>query len=403
MSSEDTTDGSYDPKLPKYFSAEQVVTRIQRLLITVTFRIMLSEVLGYVGNHPNQVAYSHYEMGNEILMQNIVGQLFYCQRLHNVTNVKSNRVLAVTQMQIIEMAVNPFKNGFGTVLEVHDLEGLTKVKFKKTSSGVLTLTFTGSNVLQYVMTDPTSCVDYIKVKMQLIGMRGDLTKSVLHTKHIETANSFFEATKEIEAQFSLNPSYKLIEKIMDLLREAVEQFAEGSDDRYMSVIKHIQIFLQRADVTEVLDSGPINRVGNISMDDRSLFAAGQPAIDIEEAVESITYESSCSLVDAQRSAHGGSTIPQLDAVDQDEISKFEEELAELISSPFETTATTGCAVGVSDDLTGLSDAEVELKLMLGDITEEFTTLLNSFEKSSTDNVGGAITNGGYADVENSIT
>lgn len=363
---------------------------------------MLSEVLGYVGHHPTQVAFSHYEIGNEVLMRNVVGQLFYCQRLHNVTNVKSNRVLAVTQMQIIEMAVNPFKNGFGTVLEVHDLEGLTKVKFKKTSSGVLTLTFTGSHVLQYVMTDPTSCVDYIKVKMQLIGMRGDLTKSVLHTKHIETANSFFEATKEIEAQFSLNPSYKLIEKVMDLLREAVEQFSEGSDDRYMSVIKHIQIFLQRADVTRVLDSGPINRVGHISTDDRSFFAADQPAIDIEADVESITYESSCQSKDAQLSAFGGSTISQIDAADRDEISKFEDELAELISSPFETPAANKGPVGISDDLIDSSDAEIELKLMLGDITEEFTTLLNSFEKTSVNKVEGAIIDGELADVTHSI-
>ena len=92
---------------------------------------MLSDVLDFVGNYPNQVAYSHYETGNEILLRNINGKTFNCQRLHNVTNLKSNRVLAVTQMQIIEMAVNPFKTGFGTVLEAHNLEGLSKIKFKK--------------------------------------------------------------------------------------------------------------------------------------------------------------------------------------------------------------------------------------------------------------------------------
>lgn len=350
----------------------------------MTFKVMLSEVLGYVGNYPTQVAYSHYEMGNEIVMRNMAGKLFYCQRLHNVTNVKSNRVLAVTQTQIIEMAVNPFKNGFGTVLEVHDLEGLTKVKFKKTSSGVLTLTFTGGNVLQYVMTDPTSCVDYIKIKMQLIGMRGDLTKSVLHTKHIETANSFFEATKEIEAQFSLNPSYKLVEKIMDLLREAVEQFAEGSDDRYMSVIKHIQIFLQRADVTRVLDIGPVNRVGNISTDDRGSYVAGQPALDIELAVERAKYKASCPSVDTQLSASNSSSVPQIDAVDHDDLSKFEDELAELMLSSFEPTDGNENCASSGGDLVNSADAEVELKLMLGDITEEFTTLLNSFEKTPID-------------------
>jgi hypothetical protein len=336
---------------------------------------MLSDVLGYVGNYPNQVIYSHYETGNEILMRNISGKTFYCQRLHNVTNVKSNRVLAVTQMQIIEMAVNPFKTGFGTVLEVYNLEGLSKIKFKKTSSGVLTLTFNSNNVLQYVMTDPISCVDYIKIKMQLIGMKGDLTKSLIHSKHIETATSFFEATKEIEAQFSLKPSYKLIEKIMDLLREATEQFAEGSDDRYLSVIKHIQKFLQREDVTRILDIGPTMDPHLIAVDDVRTCEILNPSADTIVEI---------SRVDACRSTEGGSSVEPCNQVhikpaDDGDFSKYEEELAALMTPGDNTPNEEGDRNVVAKDNSSI-DAEVDLKSMLGDITEEFTTLMNSFEK-----------------------
>ena len=335
---------------------------------------MLTDVLGYVGNYPNQVIYSHYETGNEILMRNISGKTFYCQRLHNVTNVKSNRVLAVTQMQIIEMAVNPFKTGFGTVLEVYNLEGLSKIKFKKTSLGVLTLTFNSNNVLQYVMTDPISCVDYIKIKMQLIGMKGDLTKSLIHSKHIETATSFFEATKEIEAQFSLKPSYKLIEKIMDLLREATEQFAEGSDDRYLSVIKHIQKFLQREDVTRILDIGPIADPNLIAVDDIRTCEVLSPSATIVEI----------SGVDTCPSAGEGYSVEPSNQVnnkpaDDGDFSKYEEELAALMTAG-DFTPNDEIDRNIEDNDNSSIDAELNLNSMLGDITEEFTTLINSFEK-----------------------
>lgn len=337
---------------------------------------MLTDVLGYVSSYPSQIIYSHYETGNEILMRNISGKIFYCQRLHNVTNVKSNRVLAVTQMQIIEMAVNPFKTGFGTVLEVYNLEGLSKIKFKKTSSGVLTLTFNSNNVLQYVMTDPISCVDYIKIKMQLIGMKGDLTKSLIHSKHIESATSFFEATKEIEAQFSLKPSYKLIEKIMDLLREATEQFAEGSDDRYLSVIKHIQKFLQRADVTRILDLGPTVDPNMIAIHDTRSFDSPNPSTDVIDHLPEIdlkrhTEEAPSSVVVSEQ--------VHVEPMDDGNFSKYEDELAALMApddiTPIEDTAGNNASKDHSS-----SDAELDLKSMLGDITEEFTTLINSFEK-----------------------
>jgi hypothetical protein len=93
--------------------------------------------------------------------------------------------------------------------------------------GVLTLTFKSEHTIQYLFKDSKECVDFLKLQMQQLGLKGDVTKSLNDAKHVANANSFYEATKEIEQRFSLNPSYKLIEKVMDLLREAAEQFAEG--------------------------------------------------------------------------------------------------------------------------------------------------------------------------------
>jgi hypothetical protein len=56
---------------------------------------MFSEVLSYVGNGLS-ATFSHYEAGNEVFIRNINGKFFYCQRLNLVTQLKSNRILAIS-------------------------------------------------------------------------------------------------------------------------------------------------------------------------------------------------------------------------------------------------------------------------------------------------------------------
>lgn len=380
--------------------------------------VMQSEVPKSSGGQMNPVAFSHYEIGNEIYMPNVNRKIFTCQRLHNTTNVKSSRALAITDHQLIEMAVNPFKIGFGTVLEVHYLEGLLKIKFKKITAGLLTLTFRSGHILQFVMVDPIAFVDFLKGKMQLIGIKGDVTNNPTNTKHIESATSFYSATRETEAQFSLNPSYKLIEKIMDLLREAVEQFAEGGDDRYLAVIDHIQKFLQRADVTAILDLTVNHPVSSVNPNDVTGATSHENGkrIDVELSQpskslmygESLVHVELLPVVDSEEEQEGVTTnIPQVNLSQllfsesppldlqptedimqteikqeencENELTKYEEELAELMMSSCSTIVQNDCSdveAKKSDDL------EYELKSMLGDITDEFADLLNSFEKNA---------------------
>ena len=365
----------------------------------------------------HQVAFSHYEIGNQIYMPNVNGKIFKCHRLHKITNVRSSRALAITEHQLIEMAVNPSEIGFGTVLEVHHLEGLSKINFKKITAGLFTLTFSSGHILQFVMADPIAFVDYLKEKMLLRGIIGAVTNNPTNTKHIENANFFYSATRETEAQFSLNPSYKLIEKIMDLLREAVEQFAEGGDDRYLAVIDHIQKFLQRADVTAILDLTVNYPKSSVSLNDvtggaghesekRNGAKLGKPstsivygesllnveplpvaAVEEEQAVVTIDtskvtlsrYFTESLHLDFQPTEDIIQTGTKPEENCDDELTKYEEELAALMTSSCSTIVQNNCSyteAKKSDEL------ECELKSMLGDITDEFADLINSFEKNA---------------------
>ena len=379
--------------------------------------LVLSEVMIVSAGRMHQVAFSHYEIGNQIYMPNVNGKIFKCHRLHKITNVRSSRALAITEHQLIEMAVNPSEIGFGTVLEVHHLEGLSKINFKKITAGLFTLTFSSGHILQFVMADPIAFVDYLKEKMLLRGIIGAVTNNPTNTKHIENANFFYSATRETEAQFSLNPSYKLIEKIMDLLREAVEQFAEGGDDRYLAVIDHIQKFLQRADVTAILDLTVNYPKSSVSLNDvtggaghesekRNGAKLGKPstsivygesllnveplpvaAVEEEQAVVTIDtskvtlsrYFTESLHLDFQPTEDIIQTGTKPEENCDDELTKYEEELAALMTSSCSTIVQNNCSyteAKKSDEL------ECELKSMLGDITDEFADLINSFEKNA---------------------
>lgn len=169
---------------------------------------------------------------------------------------------------------------------------------------------------------------------------------------------------------------------MDLLREAVEQFAEGSDDQYLTVIKHIQNFLQREDVTFILDSQckPKDESPPIIISDDDLCI--QPMENIEKTLElsPLKIEDN-QLVDSK--VHSSENIVSKSSTKNDEkyASIIEKEFAALMSdnltlkerSLSEEDITEECFSFKSDGI------ESELKSMLGDMTEEFDVLVNSFE------------------------
>lgn len=144
---------------------------------------------------------THYEVGNECLIKNIADESFQCKRLNTSTGVKSNRVVAINGTQIIELAISPFKIGFGIVFEVHSLEGLCKIKYNRTSVGLVTLTFNSQHVVQYLVAESSKFIEILRARMQQLGLKGDVMKNSIDAKHIATATSFFEATKEIEVRF----------------------------------------------------------------------------------------------------------------------------------------------------------------------------------------------------------
>ena len=161
---------------------------------------------------------------------------------------------------------------------------------------------------------------------------------------------------------------------MDLLREAAEQFAEGSDDRYLSVIEHIQKFLQRADVTLILDAAL-----NAKPDPDVVIINGVGSDDVEGGHENEPVVVNSTLASASPIPESPSN--RLDRSIDADLAKYDDDLAALMMSPYGNNLRD--EEFDEDDVHSVKSghAELELESMLGDITEEFSILMESFEKS----------------------
>jgi len=162
------------------------------------------------------------------------------------------RLLVVTPSQIAE--VTPLdKLGFGLVDDVFALEDLVKLRFKRGEDGVLSMTFKDERVVNFLMANASQAVEKIKLHMQKLGVEGTHTQNSGSLKQVASAEAFLTAAQQMMDEFDRNPSHKMISNLMELFKEAAERFGQASDDRYLSVIALIQGFLQREDVVAVLE------------------------------------------------------------------------------------------------------------------------------------------------------
>ncbi len=141
-----------------------------------------------------------------------------------------------------------------TVVKVWDIKLLEKLKFKRANPGLLSLFFKDEE-LNILIPDILEAVEYIKLQMKNeYGIEG-LHKS----KQQVTAESFMERTQTLLKEFDEDPKFDLVKRIMALFREATERFSllktNESEEQanYISVVKSIQAFLNRADVVTLLE------------------------------------------------------------------------------------------------------------------------------------------------------
>lgn len=226
------------------------------------------------------------EVGMELPLRSIDGQIFNCFILvpmkQSEALVRCKYILAITEMQIVELYPHSSKLGVAVAADVHELQALVKLKFKKGDQGILLLEYKNGKVSKLLMDDPAVCVGHIKAKMKNVGINGSIKNK--NEKIYENAQGFFLQAKEIETQFSLSPSVANVQEMMDLLRKSAEKFGEVNDNSYMEVMDFIKKFLQRSDVNSVLDA----TVGNTPLKVQRAEHLDEPVMWKEDVVTTPT-------------------------------------------------------------------------------------------------------------------
>jgi hypothetical protein len=318
------------------------------------------------------------EVGSEIALRAINGDIFNCFILVPMKNAGSTLarckyILAITDSQIVELYPHSIKPGVAVAAEVHDLQALVKLKFKKGEQGILLLEYKNGKVSKLLMDDPAVCVNNIKERMKNMGINGSIKDKT--ERILENAQGFFEQAKEIETQFSLSPSVEYVQEMMDLLRKATEKFAEANDNHYMEVMDFIKHFLQRPDVNSVLDA---------SVKTPAKVPVG--AKDTPQRTDSLSTRDVTTPQLASAGSQYRIDLPDIDA----ELSTlrnaftyhFEEDDHHEHSSPTRRPADRNSAHATPALATAgktTSTEKCELTEMLDKMQFEFDSLLSSFE------------------------
>lgn len=306
---------------------------------------------------------------------------------------KRKYILAITDTQIVELYPHKFKPGVAIASEVHELQALSKLKFKKGEQGILLLEYKNGKVSKLLMDDPATCVERIKTRMTNMGINGSIKNKT--ERILENAQGFFKQAKEIETQFSLSPSVEYVQEMMDLLRKATEKFAEANDDSYMDVMDFIKRFLQRPDVNSVLDAS-VKTPAKTSTD--AIHQTPQPG-----SAALVTGESTPSLLSPTTSQYLMS-LPDIDAeltTLQNALTyHFEEDdhhhdtMLTALRHGATPASSSGSHASAAKKGTASSSSErekekCELTEMLDKMHLEFDSLLSSFGEESADPASGA--------------
>jgi hypothetical protein len=291
-----------------------------------------------------------YETRTEINLASFDGHTFACIAVSQ--NEDRQRVMLLSKSQLIESLPNSAKPGTVIVRDVHPLQGLSSIKFSRAQFGVIILAFKSGVILQYKVKNAAQCAELIKTNMMAIGISGKVTKSKTLLECIGSAEELLKKTKELEVEFSINPSITLVQELVDGLREVVEKFDAANDNRYALVIKQIQNFLTRSDVIDVLDG--------------------------KSSTKSAVKPISLPVNSTEAQSHSESKSEGLDLT-------IKTSVAELVASP------THGEIPESLRLTPRRKPEVktepnpqvdELNALLGDITQQFNDLISAIGESS---------------------
>merc|ERR1712161_48209 len=162
--------------------------------------------------------------------------------------------LLLNNESILEIKCNKFSINFATVTLVVPVSYLCKLKFRRKESISLFFKPAPEDPLIYMCQDSADAVKQIQIILKRHGVKGKHTNAAMQ-KAVQIALETISKIqiKEKELENSLNPEIFKVKEIMDLYRQAAENFAIAGDERHETLLVHLHNFLNSPLTVNILD------------------------------------------------------------------------------------------------------------------------------------------------------
>lgn len=172
--------------------------------------------------------------------------------------------LMVTPDHILEISCNKFSVATATVTYAIPVSSLAKLKFRREESISLFFRQAPDDPAIYMCASSAEAVKELQGVLKTYGVRGKHTNATMQ-RCVKSAIVMIDEiqAREIELEEAGRSEGRrvMVEKIMDLYRQAAEQFELAGDVRHEEVMVHMHEFLAKPLVAEILDGQGVGGSG----------------------------------------------------------------------------------------------------------------------------------------------
>ena len=252
---------------------------------------------------------------------------------------------------------------------------MAKLKFRREESLSLFFKEASDEPLVFMCLDSAAAVQDIQNILKRHGVKGKHTNAATQ-RAVQMALNKVALIQQKEKELLENPTVKNVNDILDLYRQAAENFESAGDPRHSEVVAHMKRFLNQKFTTNLLEPVPQGEIlqqcpyledaddddddgddGHVQVDthDKDAVPTDKKKVALEESMEESIEE----------------TMQNMDSIleeakrDMKDFGVVVDDIDHIISAPSEP--------GIGGDV----DAFAELDAMLSDADKELDELMNS--------------------------
>lgn len=180
----------------------------------------------------------------------------------NAKSLVEESFLMLTPNHIIEISCNKFSVATATVTYAIPVSSLSKLKFRREESISLFFRQSPDDPAIYMCNTSAEAVKELQGVLKKYGVRGKHTNATMQ-RCVKSAIAMIDEIQareiELEEAGEFENRRLMVEKIMNLYRQAAEQFELAGDVRHEEVMVHMHEFLAKPLVAEILDKQSATR------------------------------------------------------------------------------------------------------------------------------------------------